>query len=345
VAIRLARRTRPLLILPLVAVLTVVGLATQAPATAKPAGRDHPKSIAGVQRRLGRLALRNTQLVEQYNQARVLVQQRQRQADAAEHVAGIARAQLRRATASFTALIQAQYEAGQLSAAGALLDSQSGTNAMARLNTLDLLSNHAADVVARVGAARQEAADKNHAAQQALAAATEQRVLVGKRRTTTASEIDKYKRLLGMLSAQQRAEYVHRVDPAVSLARARRLPWGSSAAARKAVKFALAQVGKPYIFGAGGPGSYDCSGLTMAAWASAGVHLPHSAADQYSYGRHVPESDLQPGDLLFFYHPIGHVTIYVGDGLMVSAPTEGENVQVVELSTFQSDYAGATRLA
>jgi cell wall-associated NlpC family hydrolase len=98
------------------------------------------------------------------------------------------------------------------------------------------------------------------------------------------------------------------------------------------------------VFGAAGPSSYDCSGLTMAAWARAGVSLPHSAADQYNYGTHVPEYALQPGDLLFFYQPIGHVTIYIGDGLMVSAPTEGEDVQVVPLSYFQSDYSGATRL-
>jgi cell wall-associated NlpC family hydrolase len=151
--------------------------------------------------------------------------------------------------------------------------------------------------------------------------------------------------MLGMLTAQQRAAYLHRVDPTVSVTRARALPVGPTAAARKAVSFALAQVGKPYVFGAAGPGAYDCSGLTMAAWASAGVHLPHSAAEQYSYGVHVPESGLEPGDLLFFYQPIGHVTIYVGDGLMVSAPTEGEDVQVVPLSYFQSDYVGATRLS
>jgi cell wall-associated NlpC family hydrolase len=59
----------------------------------------------------------------------------------------------------------------------------------------------------------------------------------------------------------------------------------------------------------------------------------------------VSESELEPGDLIFFYQPIGHVTIYIGDGMMVSAPTEGENVSVVPLSSFQSDYVGATRLA
>ena len=74
------------------------------------------------------------------------------------------------------------------------------------------------------------------------------------------------------------------------------------------------------------------------------MNLPHSAADQYNYGHHVSRNALQPGDLIFFYQPIGHVTIYIGDGLMVSAPTEGEPVQVVSVASFDSDLTGATRL-
>jgi cell wall-associated NlpC family hydrolase len=82
----------------------------------------------------------------------------------------------------------------------------------------------------------------------------------------------------------------------------------------------------------------------MASWAHAGVSLPHSAADQYNYGTHVPLSELVPGDLIFFYQPIGHVTIYIGNGMMVSAPTEGQNVSVVPLSAFNGQITGATRL-
>jgi cell wall-associated NlpC family hydrolase len=324
----------------------MIGFLTPTFASAKPGRTTHrPQSIADVQKRLGRLALRNTQLVERFNRARLTVQERQRQADAAQAAAAQAQARLHGATVAFTQLIQAQYETGQLGAAGALLDSQSGGNAVARLNTIDLLSKHAADIVAQVESAQRVAAGKSNQAQAALAAATEQRDALAQRRHYVSAQITKYKRMLGMLTAQQRAAYLHRVDPTVSVTRARALPVGPTAAARKAVSFALAQVGKPYVFGAAGPGAYDCSGLTMAAWASAGVHLPHSAAEQYSYGVHVPESGLEPGDLLFFYQPIGHVTIYVGDGLMVSAPTEGEDVQVVPLSYFQSDYVGATRLS
>ena len=116
-----------------------------------------------------------------------------------------------------------------------------------------------------------------------------------------------------------------------------------SSVGEQAVRAAESKLGSPYVYGAAGPGSYDCSGLTMAAWASAGVSLPHSAADQYNYGRHVSFGQLEPGDLLFYYSPIGHVTIYIGDGLMVSAPQDGEDVSVVP-AVQGNGYVGSTRL-
>ncbi|MDQ3877163.1 MAG: NlpC/P60 family protein [Actinomycetota bacterium] len=111
--------------------------------------------------------------------------------------------------------------------------------------------------------------------------------------------------------------------------------------AQVAVQAALSQVGKPYQWGAAGPNSYDCSGLTMWAWAHAGVSLPHSSAAQYSATARVPTSALQPGDLVFYYSPIHHVAMYIGNGQMVEAPYTGSNVRVVPFRT--SDLVGAGR--
>ncbi|MEV4638405.1 NlpC/P60 family protein [Actinoplanes sp. NPDC049548] len=99
-------------------------------------------------------------------------------------------------------------------------------------------------------------------------------------------------------------------------------------AAGEAVAFAFAQLGKPYRWGADGPGSYDCSGLTLAAWRRAGVGLPHNAARQYASTAHIGRGQLRPGDLVFFYGPISHVGIYIGGGKMIHAPEFGENVRV-----------------
>ena len=99
----------------------------------------------------------------------------------------------------------------------------------------------------------------------------------------------------------------------------------------KVVAFAYDQLGKPYAFGADGPGSYDCSGLVMAAYASVGVSLPHNAAMQYHAISHISRSSLQPGDLVF-YRNLGHVAIYIGGGRVIHAPQAGENVKIASIN-------------
>jgi cell wall-associated NlpC family hydrolase len=98
-----------------------------------------------------------------------------------------------------------------------------------------------------------------------------------------------------------------------------------------AVRFAYGQLGKPYRWGAAGPNSFDCSGLTMASWKAAGVGLPHSAALQWAQVTHVPRDQLRPGDLVFYYGNIHHVAIYIGEGKVIHAPTYGEDVTIAPI--------------
>jgi cell wall-associated NlpC family hydrolase len=93
---------------------------------------------------------------------------------------------------------------------------------------------------------------------------------------------------------------------------------------------ARAQLGKPYVYGNAGPGSFDCSGLTQFVWAKAGVALPHNAAAQYASVRHVPAGAARPGDLVFS-SGLGHVGIYIGGGRMIHAPQSGERVEISPL--------------
>ncbi|MFI6246871.1 NlpC/P60 family protein [Streptomyces sp. NPDC051016] len=97
--------------------------------------------------------------------------------------------------------------------------------------------------------------------------------------------------------------------------------------AAKAIAFARAQIGKPYVWGATGPGSYDCSGLSQAAWKAAGVSLPRTTYDQVNAGTTVSLADAQPGDLVFFYDDVSHVGIYIGNGMMIHAPKPGAYVR------------------
>jgi cell wall-associated NlpC family hydrolase len=118
----------------------------------------------------------------------------------------------------------------------------------------------------------------------------------------------------------------------------------TSTQAGKAVAFAYAQLGKPYQWGATGPGSYDCSGLAQAAWAAAGVTIPRDTYEQWAALPHIATSAIQPGDLLY-YDGVGHVAMYVGDGYIIDAPQTGMDVQKLPMSTswYAATFVGAIR--
>ncbi len=119
----------------------------------------------------------------------------------------------------------------------------------------------------------------------------------------------------------------------------------SGNAAQVAVSTAMAQLGKPYVWGAEGPNSFDCSGLTMFAYAAAGVSLPHYTGAQINVGRRVSWDEMQPGDLIFFGSDLHHMGMYIGGGQMIHAPHTGDVVKISSLSGYyQSTYAGSVRV-
>ncbi|MBE7323284.1 C40 family peptidase [Nocardioides sp. Y6] len=144
------------------------------------------------------------------------------------------------------------------------------------------------------------------------------------------------KRLLARLEAEEHEEVAASRDHG-------RVPSDVPASGRAAVavKAALAQVGDAYVYGAVGPNAYDCSGLTMMAWAQAGVGLPHSSSAQFSSGARVSQGDLQPGDLVFYYSPISHVGMYIGNGQIVHAANPSKGVRID--GVFSMPYVGAVR--
>jgi len=161
------------------------------------------------------------------------------------------------------------------------------------------------------------------------------------------------RRLAGVLQAQQqRAEAARRAAYdawALSVGGRGQASWmRSGRGAAVAVAYAMRQLGKPYQWGAAGPGSFDCSGLTSAAYRAAGTAIPRVAADQFNAGTHVGVPDLLPGDLVFYADDpanpatIHHVGIYIGNGLMVHAPHTGDVVRIA--SIWRDGYAGAVRI-
>jgi peptidoglycan DL-endopeptidase CwlO len=111
----------------------------------------------------------------------------------------------------------------------------------------------------------------------------------------------------------------------------------------QALQAAISRLGDPYIWGAAGPTSFDCSGLVMWAYAQVGIALPHYTGSQWNSGVHVSRNDLEPGDLVFFFPNISHVGMYIGNGMMINAPNFGEDVKVEPV--FWNNFVGAVRIA
>ncbi|WP_199926030.1 C40 family peptidase, partial [Streptomyces sp. NRRL S-495] len=107
------------------------------------------------------------------------------------------------------------------------------------------------------------------------------------------------------------------------------------------VQFAYAQLGKPYGWSKTGPSSFDCSGLTGAAYRAADVSLPRTSQEQWKVGTRIARGDLQPGDLVFFYPDLHHVGVYIGDGKMIHAPRTGKNIEVLAIGVMP--YMGGVR--
>ncbi|HEY8481916.1 MAG TPA: NlpC/P60 family protein [Spirillospora sp.] len=122
-----------------------------------------------------------------------------------------------------------------------------------------------------------------------------------------------------------------------------KLPVVGTGKAAQALRAAMTKIGKPYVWGAAGPNAFDCSGLTMWAYRQVGINLPHYTGSQWTAGTHVPRSQLQPGDLVFFYSDLHHVGLYVGNGKMLHAPRTGDVVKISPMAG--RPYAGAVRVA
>jgi len=193
--------------------------------------------------------------------------------------------------------------------------------------TIDALATVRADAVTAQGEAKKQLAAKTKVEQDIAAKATDLRKRAGT--------------LSGLLSRLCVED-----NPAVqgvSGGPVQQMPVGpASGGAAKAVQVAMAQIGDPYVWGAGGPDAFDCSGLTSYAWAAAGVSLPHSSSAQFGYGRRVSRSEVRAGDLVFFYSPIHHVGIAINNSQMVHASTYGVPVRIDNIDS--SPFSGATRL-
>lgn len=337
------------------AVLVAPLAAHALPHSAEPAVAAKPLTKVQVIAKLHSLARSSEQLSEQLNQAKIDITKAQQQVVNATRAADLAQQQLRTAQQQLAISLASQYKSASFSRTVALLSSNSTENYLQTVQTMDLLTEHQSEVATMAANAIGTANAATARAKAAVTAANQKQTQLTKRQQALKAEVGKYQALLATLTAAERVQYFNPTPPpspamvnqvfsnAGSSSGAGSGSGSGSGNANTAVQTARAQLGKPYSWGAAGPDSFDCSGLTMYAWGHAGVSLPHNAADQQGMGTSVSQSDLQPGDLVFFGSPAYHVAIYIGDGMIIHAPTSGDVVKIVSLSSMP-DYSGARRV-
>jgi cell wall-associated NlpC family hydrolase len=278
---------------------------------------------------------------EQVNEARVVLERQQAAAEAAGRAAADAQAKLDALDGQIRELARSAYTSEGFSSLDVMLTSDSAADFVHQMGTLDAIAAHTNDLVAEVGLVAEEADAAQAAADEAEARAQRAYDDIAAQQKQLEAQIADYQAQYAALSApQQQAVDLAHAGAALPVPTAVAAPSG---AAQVAVNTALAQVGDPYVWGAGGPDAFDCSGLTQYAFSAAGLSLPHSSASQSRMGTSVSRDQLQPGDLVFFYSPVSHVGMYIGNGQMVHASTSGTPVQVASLDSMGS-YNSARRV-
>jgi peptidoglycan DL-endopeptidase CwlO len=321
----------------LAAILLPLTLLSNGPMTALAT----PATSARLEDQLDKQNRQADQLVEQYNQSNEALKKIRRSLKGLRAEANGAQADVRELQATLGARASAAYVQGAGSAVAAVLGSNDPAAAIARVQVLDLLAARDGDLMDQLGVAGKafDERQRNLLAAEKAQAAEVQRLAAKKAEVEQAAD-----RTRALLSRMRAADRPSAPSPASSGPVAPPPPpsgggGGGSGSAAAAVAYARAQVGKPYCYGGAGPGCYDCSGLTMMAWRQAGVSLPHSSASQFNVGRRISASELQPGDLIFYYSPISHVSIYIGGGQRISATHTGDYVRVQSLGSSIVGYA------
>nr|MDT0662490.1 NlpC/P60 family protein [Micromonospora sp. DSM 115978] len=208
--------------------------------------------------------------------------------------------------------------AQSLITAAALLEVGSTEGLVDSLLLISRLSREQQKVIGQLTDSRNKLGDARRDARQLAEQQRGQERELGNRKQQIEAELS---RLIRMRDATGDRDDAPALDP-------KDLPKLPPGAAATAVRFAFAQLGKPYQWGGSGPDGYDCSGLTSAAWAAAGVSLPHNAARQWGAVHRIGRTERRPGDLVFYYRDIHHVAIYVGDGRIIHAPRPGKRIRL-----------------
>jgi peptidoglycan DL-endopeptidase CwlO len=304
------------------------------------AGAASSPTIAQVQQKLSSLDSQSSKLGQQFDQV-------QQQLSAANQQLALVNRQSSRYTARFDSMraeigkiAVTAYEDGSLTSTAVLLTSSNPQMILDQSSILSELSSANSAEISQFVAAARQVTRSQQTARRARAAILGLKLGLAKRRKTLDGVIGEQKKLLAQLTPVQRISV-----GAGGGSTSGHYSGPTKTQGEKAVAFAYAQLGCPYVFGGTGPCSsgFDCSGLVMQAWASAGVSVPRTSYEDWDDLPHVSISNLEPGDILVFLGA-GHVALYVGNGKLIQAPQTGEDVDLESLSGwFTANLDGAVR--
>ncbi|MGW2541118.1 NlpC/P60 family protein [Kitasatospora sp. NPDC001574] len=331
------------------AVLTTAMAGTAALASTVGAHAEPAPSLDAVKARVEALNEEAEASIEKYNGFKEKQQQLQAGANRIQERVADGQAALNGLRTELGVLAGEQYRTGGVDPAVQLMLSSSPDSYLTRASMQGQVATSQTELLKRLqGEQRRLDQDRTEAAASLAQLAATDAALAAEKKGIQ-DKLAQAQALLNKLSAADRAK----VNAQEAAARASRAGGRSEPApayqgpvtgrAAEALKFAYAQLGKPYVWGATGPSGFDCSGLTGAAWKAAGVSLPRVSQAQWNAGRRIARADLQPGDLVYFYSDLHHVGIYIGDGKMIHAPRTGKNVEILPIDSMDGPVMGGTR--
>lgn len=299
---------------------------------------------------------------ERYNEARTRLQEIQGTLSTLKAKVKRERRELREILGGVDDLARATYTSGGIDSGLQVLLAEDPNEFLAQAAALDQVQRGQAASLRQTQTTRLRLAQSEAAVKDKEAAAAKTRARMKELKDEAQARLNEAQKILDGLEAKERARLarLERQDRLAALAAARAASaavsggrgssgggYAVSGRAARVVQYALSQVGDRYVAAASGPSSFDCSGLTLAAWRQAGVRLPHYSRSQYAVTRRVPLSQAQPGDLVFYFgQGAHHVGLYIGNGKMVHAANPGSGVLVSNIlgPWYSSRFSGIGRV-
>ncbi|MFF7239994.1 NlpC/P60 family protein [Streptomyces collinus] len=304
-------------------------------------GKDEVKA------RVDRLYEQAEQATEKYNGANEKQQKLQREISAIQDSVARGRQELNKLREGLGSMASAQYRSGGIDPSVQLLLSSDPDDFLDKASTLDQLSGQQVQALKKIQDKQRELAQQRAEAAEKLKDLAAARAELGDKKKEVQGKLAEAQKLLNTLTAREKAA-LDAEQQRASRSSAERVDIGHHAPAtgRAAAAFAAAQsqLGKPYVRGATGPSSYDCSGLTSWAYAQAGVFIPRTSEAQSGIGTRLTRSQLQVGDLVFFFNDLHHVGLYAGNGQILHAPRTGTVVRYESMDTIGGPFMFGVRV-